>query len=287
LSATLAVEHADEPGMLQKFVVVRRSDEVPTLYWWTLPVGPRAIAALYADALQQARAVVHPASALAGLEAELRADPWPGGTARVREVGALLAARDQGRVGPCTIAFFPPTVRDDDLERRVAQLRSELERLPFTIAMVPEGDGRARHHYCFRVPGKVIQALEHLALGRGFGGNSGQVEMALLQGLGLRPNHAAPLRLVLQGGGAALVGLDGSGRRRVTYLESGKGYTGVYDELSMREAIGERLRESWRRFPIGVVMFVGLPFFIAAFWIGSLAQRSTAHRSGTSRPPRT
>lgn len=286
MSATLAVEPASDSGVLQKFVSVRRSDAVPTLYWWSLPVGPRAIATLYADALEHARAVVSPAAALRGLEDELGATPWPGDTACVSEALALLAARDAGRVGPCTIAFFPPTVRDDELERRVARLQSELERLPFTIAMVPEGDGRARHRYCFRVPGKVIQALEHLALGRGFGGNSGQVEMALLQGLGLRPSHAAALRLVMRGGTAALVGIDGAGRRRVTYLESGKGYTGVYEELSMRDAIGERVRESWRRFPIGVVMFVGLPFFIAAFWIGNLVQRGAAGRSGDARSPR-
>jgi len=283
LNATLAVEPAPDSGTLQKFVSVRRSNEVPTLYWWSLPIGPRSIAGLYADALEQARAVVHPATALRGLEDELGATRWPGDTARVTSVVALLAARDSGRVGPCTIAFFPPTARDEDLQRRVAKFQSELERLPFTIAMVPEGDGRARHQFCFRVPGKVIRALEHLALGRGFGGNPGQVEMALLQGLGLRPNHAAPLRLVMQGGTAALVGIDGSGRRRVTYLESAKGYTGVYEELSMRDAVGERVRESWRRFPIGVVMFVGLPFFIAAFWIANLAHRSAADRSV---PPR-
>jgi len=286
LSATAAVEPAADSGTLQKFVSVRRSDKVPTLYWWSLPVGPRSIAALYSDALEHARAVVHPAAALRGLEDELGAIAWPGDTARVTSVLALLAAREAGRVGPCTIAFFPPTVRDDELERRVAKLQSELERLPFTIAMVPEGDGRARHQYCFRVPGKVILLLEHLALGRGFGGNSGQVEMALLQGLGLRPNHAAPLRLIMQGGAAALVGIEGSGRRRVTYLESGKGYTGVYEELSMRDAIGERVRESWRRFPIGVVMFVGLPFFIAAFWIGNLARRGAASRPLSPRSPR-
>jgi hypothetical protein len=134
------------------------------------------------------------------------------------------------------------------------------------------------------VPGKVIQALEHLALGRGFGGNAGQVEMALLQSLGLRPNHAAPLRLVMQGGAAELVGIDASGRRRVTYLESGKGYTGVYQELSLRAAIGERVRESWRRFPIGVVMFVGLPFFIATFWIANLARRGAASRFAPPPP---
>jgi hypothetical protein len=85
----------------------------------------------------------------------------------------------------------------------------------------------------------------------------------------------------MRDGGATLVGIDGSGRRRVQYLESEKGYTGTVEELSMRDALSERLREGWRRFPIGVVMFVGLPFFIAAFWIGSLAQRGAgAVRSG-------
>ena len=260
---------------MQKFVSVRRSNRLPTLYWWSLPLAPRTVATLFADALENARAVVHPASALAGFEQELGVRPWLGGTARVERVGALLAARDDARLGPCTIAIFPPTARDEDLERRVARFEEELERLPFTIAMVPDGDGRARHHFCFRVPGKVIAALEHLALDRGFGGNSGQVEMALLQGLALRPNQVAALRLVMQGGGASLVGIDASGRRRVVHLESGKGYAGVLETLSMRDALGERIREGWRRFPIGVVMFVGLPFFIATFWIGSLVRRGT------------
>jgi hypothetical protein len=81
------------------------------------------------------------------------------------------------------------------------------------------------------------------------------------------------LRLVMQDGKAQLLGIDASGRRRVQYLESGKGYTGLYEELSMRDAVRERVREGWRRFPIGVVMFAGLPFFIAAFWIGSFLRR--------------
>jgi len=278
---SIVASSAATPPPLQKFVSVRRSNRLPTLYWWSLPLGLREVATLYADALENSRAVVRPAAALAGLDEELGIRAWPGGTARVEHVRALLDARDDARVGPCTIAIFPPTVRDDELERRVARFEEDLERLPFTIAMVPDGDGRARHHFCFRVPGKVIGALEHLALGRGFGGNPGQVEMALLQGLTLRPNQVAALRLVMRDGGAALVGIDTSGRRRVQYLESGKGYTGIAEELSMHDALGERLRESWRRFPIGVVMFLGLPFFIASFWIGSLAQRGAGTvRSG-------
>jgi hypothetical protein len=264
---------ASPTGTLVKFVSVRRSNLAPTLYWWTLPIAPRTVWSLYATALSGARAVVFPATALGAKSDALGARPWPGSTARIDNVQALLEGRDDGSVGPCTIAFFPPTVRDEELERRMPRFERELERLPFTIAMLPDGDGRARHRFCFRVPGKVIEALEHLALGRGFGGNPGQVEMALLQGLTLRPSQEAALRLVMQDGKAHLVGIDTGGRRRVQYLESDRGYTGLYEELSMRDAVAERLREGWRRFPIGVVMFVGLPFFIAAFWISSFLRR--------------
>jgi hypothetical protein len=83
----------------------------------------------------------------------------------------------------------------------------------------------------------------------------------------------AHLRLEMRDGGATLCGPSAGGRQRVQYLEAGKGYTGVYEELSLRDAVGERWREAWRRFPIGVVMFVGLPFFIAAFWARALVTR--------------
>ena len=87
-----------------------------------------------------------------------------------------------------------------ELAARLPRFRADLEHLPFTIAFAPAGDGRARHDFCFRVPGKVIAALEELALGRSFGGNPGQVEMALLQGLALRAGGTASLRLVMQQG---------------------------------------------------------------------------------------
>lgn len=270
---------ASQPTALCKFVSVRRSNRVPTLYWWSLPLSPREVAQRFAAALVGARAVVHPAAALGGGSAGLGARDWPGGTALVTDVPALLEARHEGRVGACDIAVFPPSARLDDLEKRAARFHAELERLPFTIALRPEGDGRARSLFCFRVPGKVVEALEHLALGRGFGGNPGQVEMALLQGLALRPNHVAHLRLEMRDGGATLCGPGAGGRQRVQYLEAGKGYTGVYEELSLRDAVGERWREAWRRFPIGVVMFVGLPFFIAAFWA-----RALVTRPGGSKP---
>lgn len=259
------------PGTLQKFLAVRRSDRTPTLYWWSLPLSPRDVAALYADQLAGALAVVQPANALQGA---VPATPWPGGTAWVEDVGALLEARHEGRVGPCTIAVFPPTVRREDLEKRVQRFDAELERLGFTLAMIPEGDGRARHRFCFRVPGKVIRALEHLALGRGFGGDPGQVEMALLQGLGLRPKHRAALRLVMQDGAAALV--REAGRRRIRYLESGRGYVGRSESVPLGSVLRRRWREGWRRFPVGVVMFAGLPFFIGAFWLRHLLSRRNA-----------
>jgi hypothetical protein len=194
-------------------------------------------------------------------------------------------------LGPCTIAFFPPTTSDEDLERRCGEMHHALEKLPFTLALRPDGDGRARHHFCFRVPGKVIAVLEHLALGRGFGGNPGQVEMAFLQGIQLRPGHRADLQILLQSGTAALVRDQDGGRRRVTFLESGKGYTGVYEEVPLRDALRARVREGWRRFPVGIVMFVGLPFFIASFWVarwlGRPGARATPAHSESGGAPST
>jgi len=262
-----------DPTALTKFIAVQRSDQVPTLYWWSLPLRLTAMAQLYAEQLASARALVHPASALGAAGTALGARDLGFGTALVPDVVGLFAARDAGRVAACTIAVFPPSVDDVALAARAADAAGEFERLPFTIAVRPDGDDGARHRFCFRVPGKVIAAIEHLALDRGFGGNGGQVEMALLQGLALRPKQAAQLRLVLRDGEARLVGFDASGRRRVTLLESHRGYVGVFDELPLADAVRERVREAWRRFPVGVVMFVGLPFFILAFWIASIARR--------------
>jgi hypothetical protein len=185
------------------------------------------------------------------------------------------------------MAFFPPTARDSDLERRAAHFHEELERLPFTIAMQSDGPSPGRHRFCFRVPGKGHRRTRGARLAARLWWQRGPGRDGALARLGLRPNHVAHLKLVLQDGRAALIGIDQGGRRRIQYLESDKGYTGVYEDLSLADAVGERVREAWRRFPIGVVMFVGLPFFIAAFWIGSLTGKSalpsSAKPGATSR----
>jgi hypothetical protein len=273
------------PGVLTKFIEVQRSNRVPTLYWWALPLPLPVLVALDAEAFAGARAIVHPGAALGAAAAEVSAAPGPNNTALVANVQRLLEARDAGRVGACTIAVLPPAVRGPALEALAAKMPSGLETLPFTIALRADGDGRARHHFCFRVPGKVIAVLEHLALGRSFGGNPGQVEMALLQGLRLRPKQRVRLRLVMHAGQAALAGLDRGGRNRITYLEAGKGYTGVYEPVSLAAALGERTREAWRRFPVGVVLFIGLPFFIASFWIANLLGRPGAQATSAPRLP--
>jgi hypothetical protein len=269
---------------IRKSVWVRRSNQSPTLYWWNLPLSLRDLPVVLGDSLAGARAVVHPAAALGALGQGLGARELSGGAALVADVRGLLEERDAGRIAPCSIALFPSTARDEDLA--TPDFHARLERLPFAIAMLPDGDGRARHQFCFRDPGKVIAALEHLSLGRSFGGNAGQVEMALLQGLALRPNHVARLQLVMGQGSASLVAIQSGGRRRVHYLESGKGYTGVCEDLSLRDALSERLGESWRRFPVGVVMFVGLPFFIAAFWLRNLATSRGVHGAAAEQPRR-
>ena len=273
------------PGGLTKFVAVERSSRVPALYWWTLPLPLRVLAAVNAEALAATRAVVYPGAAIGAATAEVGAETGPNGTALVANVQALFEASDAGRIGPCTIAVFPAAFRGPGLEALAARLPSDLETLPFAIALRADGDGRARHHFCFRVPGKVIAALEHLALGRSFGGNPAAVEMALLQGLRLRAKQRSRLRLVMHAGEAALVGQDSSGRNRITYLETGKGYTGIYEPVRLADALGDRAREAWRRFPIGVALFIGLPFFIATFWIATLMGRSGAQATSAPRLP--
>ena len=202
------------PAGLEKYVAVRRSEREPTLYWWSLPLALPRLAALEAEALHAARLVVHPAAALGTHAALLGARATPGDTAAVRDVQRLLALRAEGAVGPLTAALFPASVSDAELAPRLGRFLAELERLPFTIAFAPVGDGRARHEFCFRVPGRAIAALEDLALGRRFGGAPGQVEMALLHGLALPPGRSTPLRLVLQEGSARLVARRG--RRAAT-----------------------------------------------------------------------
>jgi len=269
-------------GSIEKTLWVRRSDRTPTLYWWSLPLSPSGLARVFHDTLVSTRALVYPLAAAGRCADRLDFTRLSSSVARVDDVLALLSALDHERVRACTVALFPASRSDAELVHAAAALPEDLERQGFTIALLPGGEGDARFRYCFRVPGKVLEAVEALALGRRFGGNLGQVEMALLQGLALHPNQAARLRLVLEAGGATLHGVDRAGRRRIRYLETGKGYTGTYEEMTLREAVGERVRESWRRFPISVVMFAGLPFFIGAFWVHHvLAGRDGAPSQGT------
>lgn len=260
---------------IRKILWVRRSDATPTLYWWSLPLSLRAYATTFAADLAATRALVFPHSALAARAVPLGAEFLSDHVALVAKVGELLHERDEGRIGACSMVFFPASRDANELRSAAGVLPAALERLGFTLAIVPHGDGGMQHRFAFRVPGKVLAAIEALALERRFGGNPGQVEMAFLQGLNLRPGHRARLALVLENGAASVQGVDRGGRRRLRYLESGKGYTGTFEEMTLRAAVVERLREAWRRFPIGVIMFLGLPLFIAAFW----AQHALARRS--------
>ena len=96
------------PARLEKFVAVRRSDQVPSTLWWSLPLALPRLGALCADALQGARLVVQPASALGTHAAAVGAQAPPGGTSVVRDVGRFFALRADGAIGPCTAALFPP-----------------------------------------------------------------------------------------------------------------------------------------------------------------------------------
>jgi hypothetical protein len=275
-----------ESAGIQKTIWVRRSDRMPMLYWWSLPLSLQALGRTFAETVETARALVRPATALGACALELGAREMTRDVALVSDVGSLLEAHHEGRVRNCTIALFPPSRTEAELERDAPRFERDLERLAFTIAIASGGDGGTRHRFCFRIPGKVLEAIEALALGRRFGGNLGQVEMAFLQGLNLRPNQVMRLTLALHDGEVSLWGVDRAGRRRIYYLESGKGYTGTYEELGLREAVGERMREVWRRFPIGVVMFAGLPFFIGAFWAqNALSRRKVSDRHAPDEPP--
>jgi hypothetical protein len=264
------------PGSIQKALWVRRSDRSPILYWWSLPLSLRAFATLFGAGLSSARALVTPSSALQGCADEVAARPLTPDVTCVSDVRALLEACHAGRAKACTIAIFPATRSDADLESAAPEMRHDLEKLGFTLAIAPHGEGGMPYQFCFRVPGKVLEGIESLALDRRFGGNLGQVEMALLQGLALRPNQRMRLSLVMENGQASLRGVARGGRRRIYYLESGKGFVGQFEQMTLREAVAERLRSGWRRFPFSVVMFLGLPFFIGVFWLQSLF----AHRDG-------
>jgi hypothetical protein len=263
-----------DPVACTKFITVQRSDLTPTLHWWSLPLPLRALSSIASDQLNGAHAVVHPASAALavspGLEVVGDADA---AVAWVDDVATFFAACDDGRVAPCTIAVFPSSITRTQLAPRLARFARDLEHLPFTVAVRPEGGGRGRHRFCFRVPGKVVTAIEQVALGRGFGGSPGQIELALLQALALRPKQQARLTLVLQDGGATLEQTRTGGRRHVTWLVSGAGFVGQERERAWSDVARARFREDLRRFPVGRVMFVGLPFFIASFWVATLLRR--------------
>lgn len=246
-----------DPVTCTKFIAVQRSDRAPTLHWWSLPMPLAALATIAPDQLAGAYAVVHSHA----------------GVAVVEDLAALFAACDNGRMTECTIAVFPAAITQAQLRPRLANFVADLEHLPFTIAIRPDGGGRGRSRFCFRVPGKVIAAIEHIALGRGFGGNQGQVEMAFLQGLALRPKQRADLRLVLHEGGAKVEQDFARGHRQVIWLASGRGFVCERTEIAWPDVIRSRFREDARRFPVGRVMFVGLPFFIATFWIATLLRR--------------
>lgn len=260
---------------MAKAIRVRRSDRTPTLYWWSLPLPLRDFQRLYAPVLAGARALVHPVTALA--QTQHLVVGTNGAVAFVDDVTGLLLARHEGLVRACCMAFFPPSRTTADLERFAVRMGSELELTGFTMALRAESDAPSRHEFCFRVPGKILEALQLLAAGRPLGENLGQVEMALLQGLALRPKQDRQLELVSLSGAAELVGLQ-DGWRRVQYLHSARGYTGVYEDLGFGQAIRGRVREAWRRFPIGVVMFAGLPFFIGAVWAKNAVSRKTPRK---------
>ena len=269
---------------VEKRLDVRRSNRTPTLYWWSLPLPLREVARIYADGIAGSRALVYPAAAVAACREALAAADGGAGTARVDNVDALLQARHEGLVGPCCIAIFPASRTQADIDRFAERMPQDVEFTGFTIAIRSRDASPARHEFCFRVPGKVLDALQFLAAGRAFGDNLGQIEMALLQGLMLRPKQSARLDLIVSGDSTELVRRDQGGCRRVQYLESGKGYTGVYEDVKLRDVARQRAREAWRQFPIGVVMFAGLPLFIGAFWVRNALSRQTPRQRPERAP---
>ncbi|HZL86230.1 MAG TPA: hypothetical protein VFD07_12730 [Candidatus Krumholzibacteria bacterium] len=275
-TAVLAV-----PSPVATTLWVRRSNVTPALYWWSLPLPLAACADLYATELAGCRALVRPARALGTRAAALGMRDLAPGVGSVHDVPGLLRAVDMGGVG-CAIAIFPASRSEKDLERAAQDMRHGLERQGFTMAVVAKGDGGLAHRFAFRVPGKVLLAVEELALERRFGGNLGQVEMAFLQGLGLRPGQRARLTLMLADDNAWLQGMEAGGHRRVRYLESQNGYVGRSEELGLRAAVGERMRDSWHRFPAGALALATLPVFIGAFWARNTRARrhDAAQHSG-------
>lgn len=274
---------------LQKSLSVRRSDEDPARLWWSLPLSLRQFRRCFAAELQHADALVRPPAAVDSVDAVIlsvaqdegaqpaasrTADSSSGGATSVqlaperlhrrvvpegtlcfRDVPALLELVDQGRVAPCRIRVHPDGA---------AEARFHID--------IPEADS-ARAQFLFEQPGDAVRALESLALGRRFGNAAANLETSLCRCLESAPEGELALRLVLEHGAARLESTSSDGRRRTCHLHSVEGRSGEVDVRSRWDVWRETSREWRRRFPVNVILFAGLPLFIAFFRVGGAIVR--------------
>ena len=256
---------------LQKTLSVRRSTTDVERHWWSLPFSLKQFSQVFHADLRAAEAIISPGNALDAVDAALLAlaEDQPdssGGVAvevqvsvglmqskqrspsvlRLADVAALLDLADSGRVAPCRIT----------IERQGGS--------PLFTIQVPERHAE-QLQYCFHRRGDAVRALASLTLGRGLGTDPVGAESDLLRHEDFADAARHSLQLVLEKGGARLEGLEDGGRRRVCYLESGRGYQGSSEVRSRWQVWRESWREDCRRFPVKVILFAGLPVFIGMF----------------------
>ena len=111
------------PGSIRKRLWVRRSNTLPNLYWWSLPLSLQAFADAFPEEITSARALVFPSQALTQCRDELQPEALSSQVSLVQDAAALLRARDQGRAGECSILLFPASRTAQDLQRAAEALR--------------------------------------------------------------------------------------------------------------------------------------------------------------------
>jgi hypothetical protein len=265
---------------LQKTLSVRRCQEAASLLWWSQPLSLTQFSQVFRNDLRGAEATVLPADALDAVDAALLAvgddlvsEPSGSGavgvqvatnllqrrhdapaTLRLTNIAALMSRADAGRLAPCQVTIEPQPGR------------------PFCTMQIPQHNA-AQVQFRFHRHGDAVRALASLTLGRGFGGDPVAAEQALLQHKDFANGTSRELQLILENGAARLEAFEDGGRRRVCYLQSGRGYCGDSERRSRWQVWRAAWNEERRRFPVKVVLFAGLPVFIAIFRAGGALLR--------------
>lgn len=258
---------------LQKALSIRRSRQPGGLHWWSVPLSPRQFLQLFASDLQDAEAMLYPATVLRDNHDTLQATPCGAGALRVGDLHGLLELADSGSIQKCSVIIFDGTLGDAEVQQIASRQTAGLEPVSFLFALEIPLQHVARFQYAFRKTGDGVKVLEYLSLGRIFGTERSRVEQQLLQHADFSSHETHHLQLVLQDGSAKLLRVDEGGRRQVQYIASGLGYSPVDESRSRWQAMQERFRRTRQSFPVNVILFAGLPAFIGFFKAKGALQR--------------